>query len=68
MLAYCDYIAKKIQTSLRDDSYCEGSLIHYVDSVEWDLHPDEGYMLSTTKSIGVQDVGGKRYRITVEEV
>jgi len=68
MLAYCDYIANKIQESLREDSYKEQSLINYVDKINWDLHPEEGYMLSTTKTINIQDVNEKRYRITIEEI
>jgi hypothetical protein len=68
MLAYCDYIAQVVQDDLRADSYKETSYLHYVDSVKMDLHPEEGYMLSTNKTIKVQDKNGKWYKITVEEL
>jgi len=67
VLAYCDYIADRIKTNLRDDSYNEDSLIHFVDRIEYDLDED-GAFRSTKKTIGVQDVNGKRYRVTVEEI
>jgi len=67
-LAYCDYISNKIQESLREDSYKEQSLIHYVDKINWDLHPEEGYFVSTKKTIEVTDVNGKKYMVTVEEI
>ena len=67
LLAYCDYIADRIQKGLRDDSYKEDSFIHYVDRVEMDLHPEEGYFMSTKKTIRVQDTNGKWYKLTVEE-
>ena len=67
-LAYCDYISNKIQESLREDSYKEQSLIHYVDKINWDLHPEERYFVSTKKTIEVTDVNGKKYMVTVEEI
>lgn len=67
LLAYCDYIADRVQKGLRDDSYKESSLINYVDRVEMDLHPEEGYFQSTKKTIRVQDTNGKWYLVTVEE-
>jgi hypothetical protein len=67
VLVYCDYIAQVINKTLREDSYKEESLLHYVDGVAYDLHPEHGYMLSTQKTIGVQDKNGTRYRITIEE-
>lgn len=66
MLEYCDYIADKIKTYLREDSYRDVSLLRYVDKVNWDLHPEDGYMLSTKKTIKMQDKSGKWYKVTVE--
>ena len=66
-LAYCDYIASKIQTALRFDSRLDDTLLHFVDSVQMDLHPEEGYFQSTKKTIRVQDKGGKYYTVTIEE-
>lgn len=68
MLAYCDYIAKVINESLKKDSLMVG--VSYVDSVgkvNWDLGP-KGEFLSTKKTMSVIDVSGKSYRVTVEEV
>jgi hypothetical protein len=66
-LAYCDYIASKIQSALRVDSRLDDTLLHYVDTVQMDLHPEKGYFQSTKKTIRVQDKSGKYYKVTVEE-
>ena len=63
MLAYCDKIAHEIRTALRRTD----SSIADVGVVRLDLHPTEGYLLSTRKSINVRDINGKEYLITVEE-
>jgi hypothetical protein len=42
------------------------SKIQTIGYPEMDLHPD-GYMVSTKRTIMVQDKNGKSYRITVEE-
>jgi hypothetical protein len=63
-MAYCDYIADCIVDVMKE----EDQLIDYVGPVEMDLHPTEGYMLSTKKSMSIVDSNGKRYKITVEEV
>ena len=41
-------------------------LLKSVGRVQWDLHPEGGYMLSTKKTIDVIDRNGVQYRITVE--
>lgn len=66
MLAYCDFIAHTIKQAFTNDK--PENLIKEVGNINWDLHPEEGYMLSTTKTLNVSDVNGKQYRITVEEV
>ena len=67
MLAYCDYIADAISKSLHEDSSKKESLVKSVTSPKMDLHPTEGYFLSTKKTITVLDNNGKPYKITVEE-
>ena len=63
-LAYCDYIAHTVlKPALTEDSF-----ITEVGKVKMDLHKEEGYMLSTAKTIEVADRNGKAYRITVEEI
>ena len=64
MLAYCDYIAH----SIFNNAFTDNRIIESIDSPRWDLHPEGGYMVSTTKTIKAQDVNGKRYKITVEEI
>ena len=67
-LAYCDYIGLAISKYLKQDAKDYQSLIKTVSSPQWDLHPEEGYMLSTAKTIEVEDFNGKKYKVTVEEV
>jgi hypothetical protein len=64
MVAYCDYIANKIEKSLCDSSTSE--YIKDVDCVQWDLDKN-GAFQSTKKRIEVMDVNGKKYLVTVEE-
>jgi hypothetical protein len=43
------------------------TLVMAVSKPQLDLHPTEGYFLSTKKTIEVQDTNGKIYLVTVEE-
>jgi len=65
MLAYCDYIAHVISTAFRNDK--PENMIESVGSIEMDLHPTEGWFVSTKKTISMVDKNGKRYRVTIEE-
>jgi hypothetical protein len=67
-LAYCDFIAATISKSLLAEAKQIGSLIKSASHPQMDLHPAEGYFLSTRKTIEVEDCNGKQYKITVEEV
>jgi hypothetical protein len=62
-LAYCDLIAHLIRKYLNSD---ENNI--KVEKVNWDLHPTEGYFISTKKTLDVIDFNGKQYKITVEEI
>ena len=64
-LAYCDKIADTIRKALA--SRDPDGLIGEVGSIKWDLHPVEGWMQSTAKSITVYDVNGKAYIVSVQE-
>jgi len=64
VLAYCDYIADSIANAMSE----EDQLIDYVGPIQMDLHPTDGYMLSTKKSMSIVDSNGKQYKVTVEEV
>lgn len=61
MLAFCDRIAHDIAKALR------GGWLSEVSQPMMDLHPTEGWMQSTKKTIMVKD-GKKEYKITIEEV
>jgi hypothetical protein len=65
-LAYCDKIADQIRKSLV--KYDPDNIIGLVSTVKMDLHPSEGYFLSTKKTIEVCDMNEKMYKITVEEL
>ena len=67
-LAYCDYIGALINTSLLQDSTSPQGYIASTNGVKMDLHPVDGYFVSTKKIIECSDLNGKRYRVTVEEI
>lgn len=60
VIAYCDYIANAIRHALPVVGV-------FTEHVKSDLHPEGGYLVSTTKTISAEYLG-KQYRITVEEV
>lgn len=62
-LVYCDQIAHIIQRELASGWAGFGA----VGRVEYDLHPQGGYLVSTKKTIRVTDRNGRKYRVTVEE-
>ena len=64
-LAYCDKIADTIHKALL--KHDPDGIIGLVDRVKWDLHPTEGWMQSTAKSITVYDMNGKAYIVSVQE-
>lgn len=67
-LAYCDYIAATISKTLISEAKQFGGYIKSASHPQMDLHPTEGYFVSTKKTIEVEDLNGKRYIVTVEEV
>ena len=66
MFAYCDYIADEI--SHKFWSQQSENIVAKVDNVNYDLHPEQGWMMSTKKTIELTDNNGKMYRVTVEEI
>lgn len=68
-LSYCDYIADKIKKSLNKatDLFDSEKQLN-AGPVQMDLHPTEGYFLSTKKTVEVTDWNGKKYKVTVEEL
>ena len=69
-LAYCDKIADVIRTSLLKShslGFDDDRMIGLVGPVEMDLHPEDGYFVSTKKTIKVSDMNGKMYKVTIEE-
>lgn len=68
-LAFCDYIMSIVRTAVYEDCHhAESTLLKSVGPIQMDLHPTEGYFMSPKKTVFVQDVNGKSYQITVEEV
>lgn len=65
MIAYCDYIAKRVREALTAPDL-ENNIIGHVGNVTYDVGPNNEFY-STMKTIHVLDVTGKRYKITVEE-
>jgi hypothetical protein len=68
MLAYCDYIADRIKKLLDREIGDNDTLMRSTGPINMDLHPTEGYFLSTKKTISVTDRNGKAYMVTIEEV
>ena len=66
MFAYCDYIADEI--SHKFWSQQSKNIVAKVGNVNYDLHPEQGWMMSTKKTIELTDNNGKMYRVTVEEI
>ena len=67
-MAYCDAIAYVLRKAMVSDTSSPLSYIKNVSGVQLDLHEEHGYMLSTAKSIVVEDKNGKHYKVTVEEL
>jgi hypothetical protein len=70
MLVYCDYIADSIQIMLRREisDFEDTTILETSEGVKMDLHPTEGYLVSTKKTIKVTDKNGRAYLVTVEEL
>lgn len=60
-LAYTDVIAIEIKEKLKQDKD------YQVGSIEWDLHPEKGYYLSSKKTIKLKH-RNKKYKITITEM
>ena len=65
MLEYCDYIAYLIRTGLIQQKPAS-DLVAAIGPIQSDLHPQEGYFLSSKKIIDVRDANGRQYKVTVE--
>lgn len=66
-LAYCDYIAEQCRQGILNENL-DRDLVKSCTFVKFDLHPTEGYFMSTKKTMEVTDVNGKMYKVTVEEM
>ena len=66
MLAYCDKIADVIRKALL--KHDPDHIVGLVGDIQMDLHPSEGYYMTSKKTIQVSDMNGKMYKVTVEEV
>ena len=60
---FCDRIMHVISKTFKSDPYgCKFEQ----DRIRMDLHPTEGYYLSSTKFLTITDIDGQQYKITVE--
>ena len=64
--AYCDKIAAMINHALNTSD--PDGIIMACGKVRFDLHPEDGYLISTKKRLTAVDKNGKLYQITVEEI
>ena len=64
--AYCDKIAAMINHALNTSD--PDGIIMGCGKVRFDLHPEDGYLISTKKKLTVVDKNGKLYQVTVEEL
>jgi hypothetical protein len=67
-LSFCDYIAQTIKKAVDHDSVCADGLLAGCGSIKADLHPTDGYLMTTTKTMSVADRNGRLYEITVKDV
>lgn len=65
--AYCDYIAHTIQRDLKFQDARDQNMLSSVGPVMYDLDKN-GVFKSTKKTIRVEDIYGKVYQLTVEEI
>lgn len=65
MLAYCDYIAHLISGHIKHHD--ASGLLWQVGTPRYDLDSG-GALNSTSKTIEIVDLNGKKYRVTVEEI
>ena len=66
--SYCDFIAYKLHKGIMEALLDTNPMtIIDVTPVEFDLHPKEGYMVSTKKTFHVMDANEKTYTVTIEE-
>ena len=64
--AYCDKIAASIKEALNASD--PDGIIMGCGKVRLDLHPEDGYLISTKKTLTVVDKNGKLYEVTVKEI
>lgn len=65
--SYCDYIANLIQPAIKFQDSRENNMLSSVGRTQIDLD-ENGVFKSTKKTIRVEDVYGKVYQVTIEEV
>ena len=64
-IAYCDKIAHLTREAMTKTELIEG---FDIGPIHLDLHPTEGYWLSSKKTITITDKNvGKKYTLTIEE-
>ena len=64
-VAYCDYISHLIAGNLK--ALDNEKLLSSVGKIKWDIDRESCRLVTTKKTIEVEDRYGKKYLITIEE-
>ena len=65
MFEYCDFIADKIRNLFVEET---NEIVAAVGKVQMDLHPQEGYYVSSKKTIIITDCNLNKMRVTIEMI
>ena len=66
-MVYCNYIAHLITKNLKLNDDLDMGMLDNVRKMKYDLS-EEGWFVSSKKTIEVTDINGSKYKITVEAV
>lgn len=64
-MVFCDRLAFVLNSHIKNGA---DDFFPLSTPINMDIHPIEGYFVSTKKTFGVQDINGKNYMVTIEEV
>lgn len=66
-MVYCDYIAHLITDNLKTADDQDMAMLTEIGKMKYDLS-EEGWFVSSKKTIEVTDINGQKYKISVEAV
>jgi len=65
-MEYCDLLASLISDKIRAVKATTNGIVFNNPQTKLDLHPEDGYLLSTDKAITCVDNKGNSYKITIQ--